>query len=90
MARIRDTWTVFRRRATLFYAGRTLTGSIVLLVETDAALLVFDDQGAQHRARVAGSRHQVRRQRAAAGATRTQRSSVSVTDVLRQEVLPMS
>lgn len=41
---IRKTGTVFRRR-TLFHVDRTLAGMLAFLAETDATLLVFDDQG---------------------------------------------
>ncbi|MCC6856148.1 MAG: transposase family protein [Microbacteriaceae bacterium] len=44
ITRIRDTGTVFRR-GTLFHVDRTLAGTLAFLVETDATLLVFDDQG---------------------------------------------
>lgn len=44
VTRIRDTGTVFRR-GTLFHVDRALAGRLAFLVETDATLLVFDDQG---------------------------------------------
>lgn len=46
LTRIRDTGTVFRR-GTLFHVGRALSGNLAFLVETDDALLVFDEQGTQ-------------------------------------------
>jgi transposase InsO family protein len=44
MTRIRDTGTVVARQIR-FHVSRTLTGNLVYLVETDTALMVFDDQG---------------------------------------------
>jgi putative transposase len=44
MTRIRDNGTVVVRQIR-FHVSRTLTGNLVYLVEADASLLVFDDQG---------------------------------------------
>ena len=44
MTRVRDNGTVFMR-GTRFHVSRTLFGTLAYLVETEASLLVFDDQG---------------------------------------------
>lgn len=44
MTRIRDNGTVFLR-GTRFHVSRTLFGTLAFLVETEASLMVFDDQG---------------------------------------------
>lgn len=44
LTRVRDNGTVFAR-GTRFHVTRTMVGAIVSLVETDAALQVFDDTG---------------------------------------------
>jgi hypothetical protein len=44
LTRIRDNGTVVVRQVR-FHVSRTLTGNLVYLVEDEAALLVFDDQG---------------------------------------------
>ena len=44
MTRKRHNGTVFIR-GTRFHVSRTLFGTLAYLVETDASLLVFDDQG---------------------------------------------
>jgi hypothetical protein len=87
---IRDTGTVFRR-GTLFHVDRSRSGALVFLVETEAALLVFDDQGTlliEHAWPVPGTRY-VGSGRPR-GPSRSPKNRLSVTDVLRHEVLPMS
>ncbi len=44
MTRIHDNGTVFVR-GTRFEVSRTLFGTLAYLVETNASLMVFDDQG---------------------------------------------
>ena len=44
MTRVRDNGTVFMR-GTRFHVSRTLFGTLVYLVEAEASLMVFDDQG---------------------------------------------
>ena len=63
LTRIRDNGTVFAR-GTRFHVSRTLSGDVVSLVETETSLQVFDESGhPPHRAPLAGTRHQIRRQR---------------------------
>ena len=44
VTRVRDNGTVFMR-GTRFHVSRTLFGTLAYLVETEASLMVFDDQG---------------------------------------------
>ena len=77
-------------RGIRFRVGRTLFGTLAYLVETEASLLVFDDQGTlliehpwpEPATKYAGSGRPKD--------PRGRRNFLSVTDVLRHEVLPMS
>ena len=65
-----------------------LAGRIVFLVETDQHLLVFDDHGTLITSTPGPTRNQIRRLRPAPRTATPHH--LSVTDVLMQEVLPMS
>ncbi|MBC7592364.1 MAG: transposase family protein [Kineosporiaceae bacterium] len=81
-------------RQTRFHVTRKMAGQTVFLIEADQHLLVFDDRGTEaprhrdHEASLAQTRSQVRQLRPTPR-TATQ-NHLSVTDVLMQEVLPMS
>jgi hypothetical protein len=78
------------RRRTRFHVSRTLFGTLAYLVETAASLMVFDDQGTlliEHPWPAPGTKY------VGSGrphGPRATQNGLSVTDVLRHEVLPMS